>query len=278
MRSRPSSAPCRRGSGSGRASWPASGSRSARPRTAVRRPAPSSRSRSIAAGSTPSCRPRYTRGVRARVEQVVALVLRVVHAETSAGCTRSADAPGARGCRRPSCRGSRSGSGTRRRSAHAPPRPAARAAGGRRGRATAVSSAHVAEARAAGCSPPARSRSTSRSSPRRGSRSQTSFIHCPPHGAGSKNGTTRNGRRAARRRPSRTASPRASFGACRVVGVEDEVPARDQRPLQPVGHAPVHEEGALVLQAGRSRRLSTPRLPVSLRRNRSCASQRARSA
>ena len=37
----------------------------------------------------------------------------------------------------------------------------------------------------------------------------------------------------------------------RVVGVEDEIPFGDERALPAVAHAPVHEEGALVLQVGR---------------------------
>src|SRR6185369_9685862 len=45
------------------------------------------------------------------------------------------------------------------------------------------------------------------------SRSQTSFIHCPPHGPGSKKGSTRKGRVTACRSPRRKASPLISFGS-----------------------------------------------------------------
>ena len=84
------------------------------------------------------------------------------------------------------------------------------------------------------------------------SRSQTSFIHWPPQGAGSKNGTTRKGRVTAWRSPRRTASPSASLGSARVIGVEHEIPFGDQRPFPAVGDAPVHEERALVLQVAGS--------------------------
>ena len=57
------------------------------------------------------------------VQHVVALVLRVVHPELVPGCTRSADAPGTKDCRRPSCRENRSGWETRRQSAREPLRP-----------------------------------------------------------------------------------------------------------------------------------------------------------
>src|SRR4029453_19551705 len=49
------------------------------------------------------------------------------------------------------------------------------------------------------------------------SRSQTSFIHCPPHGAGSKKGTTRNGRRAVPRSASRNVAPLIIFGSPGIV-------------------------------------------------------------
>ena len=45
------------------------------------------------------------------------------------------------------------------------------------------------------------------------SRPHTLFIHCPPHGAGSKKGTTRNGLCAVIRRPSRSTSPLIIFGS-----------------------------------------------------------------
>ena len=44
------------------------------------------------------------------------------------------------------------------------------------------------------------------------SKSQTSFIHWPPHGAGSKNGTTRKGEEAVFLRPAFQVSPSIILG------------------------------------------------------------------
>ena len=128
------------------------------------------RSRRIAAGSTPAFTPRYTRRIRPGVEQVVALVLRVVHPEVLLDVL---------GQRMDLERQVAAAHGVEKieadRELVAEPRvhrlaeQRARLVR-RRGRATGSRRA-LRRNRAAGCSPRARSRSTSRSSAR-GSRSQ----------------------------------------------------------------------------------------------------------
>ena len=104
--------------------------------------------------------------------------------------------------------------------------------------------------RAADCFPPARNQSTSRSSSAPRSRSQTSFIHWPPHGAGIEK------RDDAERPPGRVAQAAPHRLAVRQLGrvgdmrVEDEVPSGDEGALPAIAHPPVDKEGALVLQAG----------------------------
>ena len=79
------------------------------------------------------------------------------------GCTRSAGGPGRTSARRRWCRGSRSGSGTPRRSGRAPGRRAVRAGGRTPGPSRGSRSSSRRRSRAGGCFLPARSRSTSRS-------------------------------------------------------------------------------------------------------------------
>ena len=110
------------------------------------------------------------------------------------------------------------------------------------------------------------------------SRSHTSFIHCPPHGAGSKNGTTRNGRAVAWRKAERTAAPSTMRGWPGIVVSR----TWSQRPIRSRlrrSHTRQSVKNArLYCRLHLSEWLAVPRLAISFRRMRICASQRGMSA
>ena len=211
-----------------------------------RRPAPLRRSRDHRVAVDALLEPEVDAGVRPGIEQVVALVLRVVHPEHVLdvfGERMDLEREVAAAHRVEEIEADRELVAEARMDRLAQQR--ARLVR-RPGRAKGSRPASR-RSRAAGCSPRARSRSTSRSSARRRSRSQTSFIHCPPHGAGIEE----------RHHAERAASPRGAARAARVAVGQLRAPrgcscrgrnrrGRDERAFPAVGHAPVHEEGALV--------------------------------
>ena len=123
--------------------------------------------------------------------------------------------------------------------------------------------------RAAGCSPRARSRSTRRSSAPRAAGRRPPSSTARPTGRGRRR--ARRGRAASRRaaRPRRKSSPAIIFGAAGSFVSSSQSIALEERALQAVGRPPVHEEaplvelpGALLLVVDAQARDLVPPLPL----------------
>ena len=218
----------------------------------------------------------------AGVEQVVALILRVRHAELLAGCTRSADAPEARGFRRPSCRGNRSGSGIRRRSVAYTRRPSSVAR-------MLEDQIDRRELNRRVPKPSSRLFSSGTQSKHHAKFGASSgkvadFLHPLPAPRSGIEERRRRGTVASRRLSQRTPADglpasRAAASRGAFVSRKKSTPIEERDASMPVGDAPVDEERALVFERRRASRLSAPRLPISpARADAVWISQRARSA
>ena len=211
------------------------------------------------------------------VEEVVALVLGVVHPEAVLDVLGAGDAPGSERLPPPmvsrksnrignsapkrACTvlaQQRAGAGTARRRAPGAPRRVAEV------EQQAVLLGHAVEA-------PAVVDGSS-------SRSQTSFIHWPPHGAGSKKGTGLHGpgrlgpARRARRRPGPAWARRGRWCRGRSRPARRRPACAGRRP------ASRRTRPACTARTSGRVRLSAPRLEISSRRKRWTSSRRARSA
>ena len=115
--------------------------------------------------------------------------------------------------------------------------------------------------RGGGCFPPARNQSTSRSFSLLDRDRRPSFIHWPPHGAGSKKGTTRNGLRTAVKQASSHRLALRHFGCVHHVRIEDKIPNRHERGA-PSDRRPASRQKTprLYCNAAVSVRLVVPRL------------------